>query len=39
MLGERGEMPLAYAFVGRGCHSFRNERGAATTPEGASVAD
>ena len=39
MLGERGEMPLGYAFVGRGCHSFRSERGAATTPEGASVSD
>ena len=39
MLGERGETPPGYAFVGRGCHSFRSERGAATTPEGASVAD
>jgi hypothetical protein len=37
MLGEHGEMPPGYAFVGRGCHSFRSERGRATTPEGASV--
>ncbi len=39
MLGERGEMPLGYAFVGRVCHSFRSVRGAATIPEGASVSD